>query len=240
MKKIIATLGLIGGLVAGGLLVAEQADQSSSQDKKSQVNEAFKQGMDYSLLEQEQANGGNKVEVIEFFSYACSHCQSFEPFVTNWEKRKGEHVKLTLIPVSFNPSWEAMAKAYYATEAMGVTGKTHAAIFNAIHKDKKSATNIEQITDIVASLGIDRAKFLENINSFNVETSMRRGQQLAAKYRITGVPTVAVNGRYISSGTMAGGYPRLIKIIDYLVEQESHRLKNSKKEISKKKEPDKK
>lgn len=231
MKKIIAALAVLGGLNIG-LVMAEQADTG-----KSEISTPFKEGVDYSLLAEKQADGGDKIEVIEFFSYACPHCQTFEPYVSDWEKRKPANVKLTLVPVSFNPGWEAMAKTYYATQAMGIVGKTHAAIFSAIHKDKKPAATAEQIADIIEPLGVDRKKFLDNMNSFSMETNLRRSKQLAAKYRISGVPSVAVNGRYMSSGTMAGGYPSLITLIDYLIGEEAKRLQDEKK--VKKKEPSK-
>ena len=45
-------------------------------------------GQDFTLLQPPQStDGGGKVEVIEFFSYACGHCYKLEPFLESWAKK---------------------------------------------------------------------------------------------------------------------------------------------------------
>ena len=47
------------------------------------------EGKDFTRIEPPQPPGvpAGKVEVLEFFSYACPHCSSFEPTIEAWEKQ---------------------------------------------------------------------------------------------------------------------------------------------------------
>ena len=44
-------------------------------------------GKDYLEIKPAQpTDTGNKVEVVEIFSYMCSHCNEFEPMIAAWVK----------------------------------------------------------------------------------------------------------------------------------------------------------
>src|SRR5262245_11809617 len=76
---------------------------------------------DYKLIDPPQkTESGKKVEVVEFFSYACPHCGEFEPTLQNWVKRKPKDVVYKNVPMVFRESWKAPAKLYYTLEAMGL------------------------------------------------------------------------------------------------------------------------
>ena len=48
----------------------------------------YQEGIHYFKINQLPAEtGSDVVEVIELFSYACSHCNTFEPYIQNWNKR---------------------------------------------------------------------------------------------------------------------------------------------------------
>ena len=38
---------------------------------------------------------GTKIEVLEFFSYACPHCSAFEPTLEAWAKQRGIKLRVT-------------------------------------------------------------------------------------------------------------------------------------------------
>src|SRR5688500_19174383 len=61
-----------------------------------------------------------KVEVIEFFSYACPHCSSLQPSLAAWLKRKPADVEFRRVPAVFQESWVPLAQLYYTLEAMGL------------------------------------------------------------------------------------------------------------------------
>ncbi len=161
-----------------------------------------------------------RVEVVEAFSYACVHCAHFNPSVESWKKAKPPAAQFVLLPVVFNPSWEALARAYYAAEALGVLERTHAKMFNAIFVEKKQFRTLEDVAKWYASQGVDEAKFLATAKSFGVNAKIKRSTDLVQRYKVDGTPSVMVAGKYRVTGASAGNYETLWQIVDFLVAKE--------------------
>jgi len=104
---------------------------------------------------------------------------------------------------------------------MGVIEEMHGKIFAAIHTDKKPLNKLELIADFVEKNGVDRKKFIEEYNSFAVDGMVRKAKKKQTEYKIEGVPSVAVAGKYLTSGSMSGSYENLIKILNHLITIES-------------------
>ena len=185
----------------------------------------YQEGEHYTKLASPQPGGGDKVEVIEFFWYGCSHCNDFEPHISKWKKTVPENVKVTFVPAIFRPQWKVHAQTYYAIELLGLVDKVHSRVFDQIHKHHKPANTIEQMADIVAELGVDRQEFLDAVGSFVVDSQIRKAAKMLQDYRISGVPTVAVNGKYTITGLTAGGHPQMLDVADYLIGLESEASK---------------
>ena len=184
--------------------------------------EGYKEDTHYQVLTTPQAtDSGDKIEVLEFFWYGCIHCYSFEPYVRSWKKSKPANVEFKRVPAMFRPEWEVQARAYYALSNMNVIEDVHGKIFDAIHKDKKRLNTLEEITDFVAKNGVDEQRFKNEYNSFVVDGMVRKAKKKQKAYKLKGVPTIAVNGKYTTSGSMAGSYDNMIKVIDSLVQKES-------------------
>lgn len=157
-------------------------------------------GVDYRTLEKPQeTDSGKKIEVIEFFWYACPHCNALEPVLADWVKKQGDNIVFKRLPVAFRDSFVPQQKLYYTLEAMGKVDELHQKVFYAIHADRKSLDTDAAIADFMAKQGIDQKKFLELYNSFAVQTKVRRATQLQKAYGIDGVPAIAVGGRYLTS-----------------------------------------
>ena len=191
------------------------------------VNSALLQAADYSegthykKLPTQQTSSVEKVEVQEFFWYGCPHCYSFEPFLKSWEKTKPANVELVRVPAVFRPEWEVQARAFYALSQMGKIDDIHGKIFTAINKDKIRLDKKELIVDFVEKNGVDRKKFLEEYDSFGVDGMVRKAKKKIKAYQIQGVPSVVVNGKYLTSASMAGSYDNMLKITNYLIAKES-------------------
>ncbi len=181
----------------------------------------FVAGKDYEVIDQQETDSGDKVEVLEFFWYGCPHCNTFEPFVNKWKQNLSDNVAFKRVPAVFRPSWKVQARAYYALQAMGKLEELHPKIFDAIHKQRKRLDSMNKMADFVASQGVDREAFIKQYQSFSIDGKVRKANKLVKNYKITGVPTVAVNGKYKVDGRMAGSYDRMIKIMDYLIAKES-------------------
>jgi protein dithiol oxidoreductase (disulfide-forming) len=161
-----------------------------------------------------------KIEVIEFFWYGCPHCYSFEPSLAAWLKTKPENVEFIRIPAVFSEQWGKHAKAYFTAEALGVVDKVHADLFNAV-QEKKEVETEDQLVKFFAAHGVKEADFREAFNSFMVDSKMRKAPALAAKYGITGVPAIIVNGKYRTNGTLAGSQEKMIDVVNAIIKKES-------------------
>jgi protein dithiol oxidoreductase (disulfide-forming) len=163
----------------------------------------------------------DKIEVIEFFWYGCPHCYSFEPLLEKWVKSLPKNVDFIRQPAVFNETWGKHAKAYYTAEALGVVDKVHADFFDAIQNKKESLDTEEALAKFFAAHGVNETQFKEAYNSFAVDSKMRNAPAMTTRYVITGVPTIIINGKYKTNGTLAGSHEKMIEIMDKLIKQES-------------------
>jgi thiol:disulfide interchange protein DsbA len=175
-------------------------------------------GKDYSRLDPPQpTDAADKVEVVEFFWYGCGHCYRLEPDLAKWTKSLPKDVTFKRIPAIPNEAWGQTAIIYYTLEAMGLLDKYHQKVFDAIHRDNVILSNRKVRDDWLAKQGIDVAEFNKVEKSFSVQAKMSRARQLTAAYKISGVPTLVVNGKYQTSNELAGGPERVVQVTDGLV-----------------------
>ncbi len=165
-----------------------------------------------------QATEPGKVEVLEFFSYSCPHCAVVEPMIADWKKTLPSDVVLYAVPVAFNAAMKPLQELYYALEAVG-RADLNPKVFNAIHQEKKRIFTKDAIVAWVAGQGVDKAKFAAAMDSFGVKSKVQRADQLAKGYAIQGTPSLAVDGRFLTSPTEAGGYQQMIDVANDLVNQ---------------------
>lgn len=162
-------------------------------------------------------DGSGKVEVIEFFSYACPHCYKLEPFLESWAKKQGPDVVLKRVPGAGSDSWTQLAVLYYSLEAMGKLEALHMKAFNAMHQDSVNLANPKIRESWLAKNGVDPAQYQGVEKSFSVQSKVGRAKQLMAAYKVDGVPMVVVNGKYVTSNAHAGGPDRVVAVLDQLV-----------------------
>ncbi len=163
----------------------------------------------------------DKIEVVEFFWYGCPHCFSFEPHIKAWKQSKPDNVEFIIAAPPLNPAWKVHSQAFYAAQVLGVLDQFHEPMFNAIHVDKKPMRKPKDVGKLVDSLGLDGEKFQKTMKSFNVDAKIRQSLQMASSAGLNAVPTVVINGKYRTSGSVAGSYENLIAVLNELIEQES-------------------
>ena len=158
-----------------------------------------------------------KIEVIEFFWYSCPHCNTFEPAFDAWLKRLPKDVVVRRVPVAFRDNFVPQQRLYYVLEAMGLLDKLHVKVFYAIHVERQRLDSVEAIADWIAKNGVDKAKFLEQYNSFSVASKASRAVQLQNAYKVEGVPALGIGGRYYTDGSRTGSMPRALQVADHLI-----------------------
>lgn len=160
-----------------------------------------KNGVEYVTLAQPQPvqAAGKKVEVIEFFMYHCPHCNALEPQFEQWVKKQGDNIVLKRVHLPFTGPNDPEAHLYLTLEALGKVDEMHAKVFKAVHVDRIRLNQDAAIIDWVSKNGIDRATFTNAWNSFGVMTKLRRLPQVVNEYKVDGVPTVVIDGKYQTS-----------------------------------------
>ena len=160
------------------------------------------EGTDYRKVEPRQpTDSPGKIEVIEFFSYACPHCNEFYPLVSTWQAKLPKNVVFRRVPVGFNrAAWINLARAYYALQASGDLDKLDGALFHGIHEERLQLFDEPSLTDWVGKSGGHAEQFAAAYSSFGVNNQTVQADQLAEKYGIEAVPTMAVNGEYQAMG----------------------------------------
>ena len=179
----------------------------------------FTEGTHYTRLSQPVAvPAGGKIDVIEFFWYGCPHCNAFEPTLDAWQKKLAPDVAFRRVPVAFREEpFVAHQKIYYALEALGQVEAMHRKVFYAIHVERQRLDKAADIQAFMAKNGVDGAKFLDAFNSFGVQTKARQAKLLSEQYKIDGVPSIGVHGRWWTTASQAGSNDRMLVVADELI-----------------------
>ena len=182
----------------------------------------FEAGRHYDVLPVPvETAGGDAVEVVEVFSYACVHCYNFDPLVAAWERRQPADVRFERLPAPINPVWEQLARVYYAAEALGVTDALHMPMFEAIHVHRVDVRDEQLVARIFGRYAdVGQEAFQSAYESFGVDTRVRQAAAMSRAYRITAVPTLIVAGKYRIEANLAGSLERMLDVVDFLVAKE--------------------
>ena len=165
---------------------------------------------------------GDKVEVVDVFWYGCPHCFTWLPLLESWmEKGKPDYVEVRRMPAIFRDSWENHARAFYTAKRLGVVEAIHVPLFNAIHLDGKRMDTEDSLADLFEERAdVSRDDFDKAWSSFSVESLMQKSRVMQRKYGVRGTPSVVVAGKYLVSGSVAGSYENMLKVITALADME--------------------
>lgn len=180
----------------------------------------FVEGTHYFKVKAPQpVSTGAKIEVLEVFSYACSHCATFEPIIQAWKAKKPANAQLVLMPAIFNQSWVPFARAFYTAQALKVLDKSHAAFFKAIHTERKPFASMEDVANWYggAGLGITAKQFGDAFLAKGLDAKLQNSVDRVPKYEVEGTPAIIVDGKYRFDLTSAGSMEAVPELINYLV-----------------------
>jgi thiol:disulfide interchange protein DsbA len=182
---------------------------------------AFKAGKDYMVLERPVPTdvGPGKVELLEFFWYSCPHCNKFEPTFAQWVKDAPKDVTVRRVPVAFRDDFGPQQRLFYTLEAMDLLGSLHGKVFHAVHEERLPLNTEATILAWIDKQGVDKAKFSDIFKSFAVTAKIKKAVQLQNEFRIEGVPSLGVAGRFYIDGGTAGSMERALKVAESLIAQ---------------------
>jgi thiol:disulfide interchange protein DsbA len=201
------------GIAAASAPVTELAQADS---------EEFRAGVDYEMLSPAQPTTaeGSQIEVTEMFWYGCPHCYAFEPFIEDWLSRKADYIHFVRVPVVWNPVHRLHAQAHYTAEVLGKLDEMHKPLFDEIHRNGNFLDTEQALVEFFGRFGVSADAFNAAFNSTEVQVKLQEADEIGRRYRIRSVPSIVVNGKYSSNGSTAGGYDRLLRLVDQLAATE--------------------
>ena len=159
---------------------------------------------------------GDKIEVVEYFSYTCVHCKTFDPEIEEWAAEQESDVEFRRQPASFTPIAAVLAQTYFALEEAGALEQNHTRIFRAIHDNGRQFLTPEMVADFVDGRGITRDEFLQAFNAPDVRRAMRRAEREQRIYQVSATPSMIVADRYVVG--LRGGQRRAKAVLDHVIE----------------------
>ena len=173
---------------------------------------------EYRLIEPQPVAAAGKIEVIDFFWYGCPYCNELQPALEHWIRHKPADVVLRRIPAILKDAWAPHARIYYTLEALGEIERLHQQVYYAYHVDELAMSKPEVMADWAVKNGIDRQKWLDAYSSSAVDRKVLRAKELTRLYDVQGTPTLVVDGRYLTSGSMVNSIPGIIPVLNDLIE----------------------
>jgi len=216
------------------LLIAAIASPAllASRSVLAQVSGAPVEGSDYLVLANPQpTDSPGQIEVLDFFWYGCPHCYAFLPDLERWHKRQPSDVAYKHVPVSFDASRDPHSKIFFALQILGRVEDMHTKVFDAYHRQHMRLLDRDEIADFMAANGIARDKWLAAYDSFSVAGAVNRARMTMQAYMIDGTPTLAVDGRFLTSPTIVRSHTNAgtLAVTDYLVDRVRVERKRAKK-----------
>jgi thiol:disulfide interchange protein DsbA len=159
------------------------------------------------------------VSVVEFFSFACPWCYAFETPLEAWLQHKPPAIRFRRAPVPFESNFRNFQPMYLALETMGLADAMARKIFDAVHKDHLRLDKPEDIAAFMKRNGVDADRFMEVFASPDTRAKVTMVNQAFVASGANAVPMMMVQGRFLTSPTIARGYDKALAVVDRLAAQ---------------------
>ena len=173
-------------------------------------------GKEYLVLDPPRAVKNDRVEVLEFFYYGCPVCYEAQPHIARWQLAAGPSVDLKRVP-AVSDAWMSFARVYYALETTGLLPRMHWPVYDNHHFDGKRLNEEKNLLDWLNANGVDAARFKQAYESYEVTQKVTEARKMLDTYNVKGVPSLVVDGHYVTSASLAGGVPQMMQVLEYLV-----------------------
>jgi thiol:disulfide interchange protein DsbA len=136
---------------------------------------------------------GKQVEIIEFFSFYCSHCYEFGKSIPVIKGNFPKKIKWKTVPIYWGKGSPNPGQAYFLAEEAGKGEQMRKAIFKAFFVEKRDIGNVKVLEDIGIRLGL----------GFDFSRRLRAGEKagdvgeailMSKKYDINETPSLIIAG----------------------------------------------
>lgn len=174
-------------------------------------------GSEYRLIEPQPPQDGERIEVIEFFWYGCPFCYELQPALEDWTQRMPADVTLRRIPAILRDAWAPHVRVYYTLETLGELGRLHQQVYHSYHVEELHMSKPDVMVQWAMRHGIAREQWLAAYNSAAVAQKVEQAKAVSRAYEVRGTPTLVVDGRYLTSSSMAGSVRGVMPVVDELI-----------------------
>jgi thiol:disulfide interchange protein DsbA len=179
---------------------------------------AVRLGAEYRLIDPQPVEAGGRIEVIEFFWYGCPFCYEMQPALEDWIRSMPPDVVLRRVPAILRDAWAPHVRIYYTLEALGELDRLHQQVYHGYHVEELHMSKPDVVAQWAVRHGVAREKWLAAYNSAEVAQKVERARELTRIYEVRGTPTVVVDGRYLTSSSMAGSVRAVMPVVDQLIQ----------------------
>ncbi len=104
-----------------------------------QATQTWTEGRNFDVINPAQRThvAGGKVEVMEVFSYGCPGCNQFQPVIASLERGLPANAQMVFLPRIIQTGrglGDVAARVFHPRQALGISARTHQAIFDAVWK----------------------------------------------------------------------------------------------------------
>ena len=180
----------------------------------------FIEGEHYLLIEEPRRIRSDKIEVMEFFSYACVHCYNFDPILVEWAQNKGDSIKFIQTPALSSEYWRLLGRNFLTYQELGEHDKYHTAFFRAMHGGGRTFADPESLSEFYEQLGGEKQDYIDAFNSVGVASELSKANSMARRLKVAMVPSIVIQGKYLVRTSGSVGPKRMLDVMDYLLAKE--------------------
>ena len=194
-------------------------------EESAKVKTEFQENVHYKVIP--GAELSPKKEVREFFSFFCGHCFQFLPIITRIEQALPEDAYFVGNPVHYLGGSMGMmtVKAYATAVSLQIAEPFTQLLTHKIFEENKIPQSEDDLMKVFEELGIPNEKIKAQFNSFPVNTMATQYTQLTADKKISGVPSVVINGKYLIVASSVSGEPEYFALVQYLLSKDNDKYK---------------
>lgn len=194
-------------------------DEKISADSIS--GDQYKAGVHYEIVDNPTSvRDPSRIEITEVFWFGCNHCYALEPYIARWKKDMPTDVAFIKSPATWNEMLKTHATIYYTAKALGIEQQFVPAAFNTIQNEGRMLTGNTELEYYFRGFDVNKDKYKAVSTSFGVRNAVDQADKKMKQWKVTGVPSLIVNGKYKVSASRAVRTDQLFEVVDFLIEKE--------------------
>ena len=180
----------------------------------------FIEGEHYTLIDNPRRIRSDKIEVMEFFGYACVHCYNFDPILAEWVEKKGNSINFIQTPAVSSEYWRLLGQNFLTYQELDELDKYHTAFFRTLHDGRRVFSDEESLAEFYEQQGGDKQTYIDAFNSIEVASALSKADGMARRMKVVMVPSIVIQGKYLVRTSGSVGPNRMLDVMDYLLAME--------------------